>query len=290
VPPVNFRVFSGCSSIFNGVIMKPGRLKWILGAMLFAAVAVYCAYLFMPRPAPKNVPRLAAGMEIFRNGQSSRDAAVMEKALRLFEDTCMKEPGSYEAWHMKSLTELHLLLHSRDVRDTEGEAVFSRAAEHSAMKVTALQSTFPEAYAMLAAVTALRPPQRGQTAAVRRYEKLALMLGGNNPRVHYLLGLRYYLSRGRLRNPDRAEELFLKAAGLFEREPPGARAFNFPSWGHAASLEHLGDIHEERGDVQAAAGYYRRALAVNPFLEPVRRSLQDLKDARSGTAPQGKSP
>ena len=111
------------------------------------------------------------------------------------------------------------------------------------------------------------------------------MLGAENPRVHYVIGLRYYQGRGRLKNEDKAEQLFLTASELYEHEPPGAKAFNFPSWGHAASLMHLGDIHRRRGDEQAAAGYYRRALAVNPFLESVREALQTLKDA--GVAADG---
>lgn len=261
------------------MIMKAAKLKWFWGTVLIAAAGVYCAYLFLPHPSPKNVPRLAVGMDLFRNGQVKGNEAEMRKALRFSEDICQKEPGSYEAWHMKSVTEMHLMLLSLVQRDAESAEKYSMASEYSAMKVTALQSKFSEPYAVLAAVTALRPAKRGQAAAVRRYESLALMLGAENPRVHYLIGLRYYQGRGRLKNEDKSEQLFLMASELYEREPPGAKAFNFPSWGHDASLMHLGDIYRRQGDEQAAAGYYRRALAVNPFLESVRADLQTLKDA-----------
>ena len=124
--------------------------------MLVAAAGVYCANLFLPHPSPRNVPRLAAGMDLFRNGQVRRNEAEMQKALRFFEDFCRKEPGSYEAWHMKSVTEMHLMLQSLVRRDAESAEKYSMASEYSAMKVTALQSKFSEPYAVLAAVTAVR--------------------------------------------------------------------------------------------------------------------------------------
>lgn len=249
--------------------MKAGKIKWLLGAGLAMAFVLHCAWLFWPRPDPRNVPRLVTGMELFDEGQAKGDAGRLQKALRSFEEICETDPRSYQAWHMKSLTEFHLLLLNQ--KDAEE---YGRAAEQSAKKVTSLQDKFAEPYALLAALTAMNPAKRGPSAEVRRFEGLALMLGGNNPRVNYLIGIRYHLGRERLKNEKMAEELFLKASDLFEREPPGARAFSFPPWGHDRCLQYLGDICRARRETNKAADYYRRALAVNPFLTSATESLR----------------
>ncbi|MGD9874077.1 MAG: tetratricopeptide repeat protein [Kiritimatiellia bacterium] len=257
------------------------KIKRCAGAALAAGAVLYCVYLFLPHPTPRNVPRLVAGMEIFSDGQTKENAEQLENALRIFEQACETDSRSYEAWHMRCVTEFHLLLlnRGRSGRPAEEETgKYSSAVEHSALKVTSLQSKFAEPYALLAAVTGMRAAKRGSAAAVRRYDSLALMLGSDNPRVHYLTGIRYHLGRGRQHNEDKAEEMFLKASELFEREPPGARPFNFPSWGHDRCLMYLGDIQLGRGDRKKAAGFYRRALAVNPFLKPAREALKKLSD------------
>jgi tetratricopeptide (TPR) repeat protein len=127
----------------------------------------------------------------------------------------------------------------------------------------------PECHALLSALLGIQIADHPATAVWRgpqvlRHQRLALLNGPDNPRVHYLIGSGYYHAPGLLGDRKQALVHFLKAEGLFEKEAATAGDPLQPRWGRSSCLTFTGRLYEEAGDRDKAVTCYRNALEANP--------------------------
>ena len=249
------------------------------------AAGLLASSLFAP-PAHARAPaRLLQGMSLLEQGMNQWDQNRLDQALQHFEISVQKRPEEYEAWYLKGLTEFHLMLLHKSRTTGEDKKLAENlrdAAEYSTDRVLALKSDFGEACALKAVLLGMAIAEHPLTAVWRgprlqKFQKKALALDPQNPRIWYLMGMSHHFAPGPFGSQEKAKEYLLHSAELFEHDQPGRRAFSYPAWGHAHCLMFLGEISREQGNNTEAAVYYRRALAVNPHLDGVRTLLKELQ-------------
>ncbi len=258
-------------------ILKSGRML---------AAGLLLAGCFTMQSEARTPPRLRQGMTLFEEGLNRWDQEQLKQALDLFDKAVEQKPDQYKAWFMKGLTEFHLMLLHRS-RGADADKTLSAdlrdAAEHSMDRVLSLNRDFGEACALKAVLLGMAIAEHPLTAIWRgprlqKLQKRALELDPENPRIWYLMGVSYHLAAGRFGSEVKALEYLTRADELFERDEPGRRAFHYPAWGHAHCLMFLGEIHREQNDKKEAERFYRKALAVNPYLDGVRKLLKEVRE------------
>ncbi|MGD9874081.1 MAG: tetratricopeptide repeat protein [Kiritimatiellia bacterium] len=255
--------------------------RGIVTAAAGLLAAVLCAL-----PAYARAPaQLLQGMSLLEAGLNRWDQSGLEQALEHFDRTVQKNPMQYEAWYMKGLAEFHLMLLHESLgiaTNRELTAKLRDAAEHSMDRVLSLKKDFGEACALKAVLLGMAIAEHPLTAVWRgprlqKLQKKAFALDPENPRIWYLMGMSRHFAPRPFGSEEKAKEYLLHSAELFEHDQPGRRTFNYPAWGHAHCLMFLGEICREQGNKKEAARYYRKALAVNPHLDGVRKLLKEMK-------------
>ena len=118
---------------------------------------------------------------------------------------------------------------------------------------------------------------KGMTLGMKIYEYfgMAFEKEPENPRVNLLKGSSDLHTPEEFGGgPDRAIETLTKAVALFEKEK--IKDPMKPSWGKEEAYTFLGMAYKQKGDVDKAREFFKKALEVNPEFGLARDELRQL--------------
>jgi tetratricopeptide (TPR) repeat protein len=228
-----------------------------------------------------------AGVEEFEAAYEAWDAARFAAAAELFRRACTATPANPTNFYWLGTAHFHLMLQLESApksrtNETAAKAAFdgALAAHSTAVKLDESQA---ESHAMLGTLSGMKI--KGNLIRAARYgprtvrhREMALKHGASNPRVQYLLGTgRFYTAKKRSEWGD-ALRIFQTAEMLFQAEATKVAAPLEPRWGYGTCLTFIGRTYELLGQREAAAGYFRKALARHPADRVAKIGLARVTD------------
>lgn len=234
---------------------------------------------------PVRASELQEGIDRFREGRRTWNAAEMEAARRQFAAIVKKRPADYEPRYWNGVCGFYLLLcygleDSTGYDSQKAEALLDPLGEELKAAIDRKPDE-AECRALLSSVYGFRILMNPFSAVwngprVLSLQGDALENEPDNPRVHYVIGAGYFRAPKIFRNVDKARDLLEKADRLFENQPtPDA---DDPRWGRAECKGLLGDLYREQGEPDSARTFYRAALELNPNYLPARTALKEMDD------------
>ena len=209
-----------------------------------------------------------------------------KKAENIFQDAIDAQPEEFRAWYWKGTALFHqatYYLHARE-RDkdpnlgencvNEGIKILTRAIEENPQ--------FSESYALRGVLRGMNIKLNPWTAfsqgpRVKSDREKALSLSPENPRVHYLTGISFWMAPHILGGKKHALPHLMKAEKLYESEMLLKRSPMEPAWGYPTCLAFIGDVYWEQGKYSQARIYYEKALSVNPHEKLAREGLEKIR-------------
>jgi tetratricopeptide (TPR) repeat protein len=215
----------------------------------------------------------SSGIVEFTAAYQSWDGGRFGTAAELFRQACAREPDSSVNFYWQGAAWFHRLLQLRG--EPAADATTKAAAVAMEKSLAALETAVQldgrqaECHAMLGTLYGMQI-QGSVLGALRfgpsvaKHQKLALQYGADNPRVRYLLGAGLFHTATDEASRREALTTLLAADKLFAAEARRpARRFD-PRWGHDSCLTFIGRTYEMLGPREAAAAYFRKALALHP--------------------------
>lgn len=253
------------------------RLCMRLAAMLVLPLVVGSGGEAEPDP-------LAAAVSGFRQAYDAWDAADMEASALRLAHLSQSFPERPQAHVWFGVARLHTVLHRLGGTDPVPAAVLD-AAIADLGEALARRGDEAELHALLATLYGLRTRSGGTLSAMRHgrlfrsHFDRALLLGPDNPRVHYLYGKSLLEGPALLGGEARAREHFRKAAAGFRAERDRADQALSPFWGEAETFTTIGRMHVEDGNLVEAEAAFAEALRRKPRHAPARTGLKGIRQA-----------
>ncbi len=149
-----------------------------------------------------------------------------------------------------------------------------QAAEVQIHEALALDDKFSEADILEALIEAeafaLNPKESTSSTNVASILDRARILDPKNPRLLLAQGIVDFRSPGTREGAGNAENELKQAGEQFEKEPS---AKSWPNWGYAETFAWLGQVLQQKSDVNGARQSYQRALAIQPDYKWVSATL-----------------
>jgi len=222
--------------------------------------------------APEQTNTLARGVVAFSAAFDAWSYEGFVDAANIFAASAQAAPTSFSAFYWQGVAEFHALLWCGK---QEGGELPAKASQRLGNAMAAFEAGLrlrpadAECHALLSVLLGMQIDRHPATALWRgpnvlRHQRLAMINGPDNPRVHYLIGAGYYHAPGFLADRKQALDHFLKAEALFEKEAAAVRGALQPRWGRSSCLTFTGRLYQEAGERDKAIAYYRKALVANP--------------------------
>ncbi|MEI7880769.1 MAG: hypothetical protein WCI95_07830 [bacterium] len=247
--------------------------------MKYGVSLVMCCGLFaMTGPAQMSATptnQLMMGVGTFCTAFDDWSYEGFVAASELFAAVAQSNSTSFPAFYWQGVADFHAVLRcgkpeSGEVRTRTTQRLQRlERATNAFEEGLRLKPDDPECHALLSVLLGVQIADHPATALWRgpqmlRHQRLALMNGPDNPRVHYLIGAGYYHAPGFLGDRKLALVYFLKAEALFEKEEDAVREPLQPRWGRSSCLTFTGRLFQDAGEHDKAVAYYRKALESNP--------------------------
>jgi tetratricopeptide (TPR) repeat protein len=249
--------------------------------------------LLFPPPAPGSAaPKdafeemIRRGIEILRRADEEWSLEGFREAAAVFQRSIEQVPRDERGYYWKGVALFHEAVFSLHAREEDRD---SRSGERAVREGLDMLSrsiernrAFSESYALRGVLRGMRIKQNAWTVpvhgpGVRSDRERALELDPENPRVHYLTGVSFWMAPEILGGSERALAHFLEAERLFDEEARRDSGPCDPTWGRSICLAFTGNYYAVRGMSTKAAAYYRKALRVNPNDALARKGLKKTK-------------
>ncbi len=212
---------------------------------------------------------LSAGVAEFKAAYQAWDGTRFSAASELFRQTTTNACASATHFYWLGASEFHVML---QLQHSPGSATNKAAAEkalgaalEALSQAVKLDEKHAESHALIGTLYGMKingSALRGAWFGPRlvRHRDLAVALGAENPRVHYLIGMCQYHTASTPTAWKEALTTLLAAEKLFETESKHANHTIAPRWGRSSCLTFIGQTYERLGQKVKAAEYFRRAL------------------------------
>jgi tetratricopeptide (TPR) repeat protein len=251
-----------------------------------SAIAVFAAILTMSAfPAAAQsaeaVKALQAAKAQLQTGINTWEADPLLKARDLFLACLLKLDKPHPAFlYYAALADYRLGSYylsaeapiEADRFVTEGEDFITKALE--------ADPEFGEATSLYGFLLGIEVALHQERAITLGFKSLSLINVGiekdpSNPRTHLMKGMYLlYVPEAFGGGPDNSIPSLEKALSLFEPKPAGDPLK--PSWGKDECLAYLGECWHQKGDLDKARDYFKKALALNPDLYYARYLLDEI--------------
>ena len=220
---------------------------------------------------PQTVIRLETAVTRGDSAELKVLKASFDEALRADQVPAALNPvvryaSAYADWRLSALP---------DVTGEEKDDCLSEATR-KLKEITESSDRFAEAHALLGSVYGMRigrSPWTGMVLGPRSSAAIerAVALEPDNPRIllQQALGA-FHTPRMFGGSKEKAEALLRRSIAAFERETEDTA---WPNWGRADAHIWLGQVLQDKGDLDGAREAYQRALAVAPEHAWVRHVL-----------------
>jgi tetratricopeptide (TPR) repeat protein len=241
---------------------------------------VMCCVLFLfagpLRTAASPTNQLVLGVDTFSRAFDDWSFEGFVAASDLFAAVAQATPILFPAFYWQGVADFHAVLWCAKPERGEARTKAAQRLQRLERACNAFEAGLklkpddPECHALLSALLGVQIADHPATAIwrgplVMRHQRLALLHGPDNPRVHYLIGSGFYHAPSFLGDRKQALVHFLKAEALFEKEADAVRDPLQPRWGRSSCLTFTGRLYQETGDHDKAVVYFQKALEANPL-------------------------
>jgi hypothetical protein len=230
-----------------------------------------------------------AGVAEFTAAYQTWDGARFGAAAELFRQACTNAPTSSICFYWLGAAQFHRLLQLRGLPASRTNTLAADAAMDAALGAleiaVKLDERHAETHALLGTLYGMKIDGNLLQAArfgprVVKYQKKALELGAENPRVRYLLGTCQFHTAKKPAAQREALATLLVAEKLFAAEAQRTTGPLEPRWGHSSCLTFIGRTYELLGERAKAEDYFRRALALHPADHVAKEGLARVTEKK----------
>jgi tetratricopeptide (TPR) repeat protein len=208
------------------------------------------------------------------------------KAENIFQRAIDAQPDDFMAWYWKGTALFHqatYYLHARkkDKVPNLGEKCVDEGIKSLSRSIEE-NPRFSESHALRGVLRGMKINLNRWTVfshglGVKSDRDKAIELSPENPRVHYLTGISFWMAPDILGGKKHALPHLMKAEKLYESEMLKERSPLEPNWGYHTCLAFIGDVYCEQRKYSQARIYYEKALSVNPYEKLAREGLEKIR-------------
>jgi imidazolonepropionase-like amidohydrolase len=239
-------------------------------------------YLPSTAMSPATREKIIRAKETLKKGVNTWDPALMKKARDGLLNIIAKDKnGSFYPFYYTALCDYRLATYYLTLAQMYKAGPYIKEGQDYLKKIMELNPDFGELdafYAYMLGFEIALNPEKAMSLGFQTYQYFgkAFEKSPDNPRVHYLKGVSdLYTPQEYGGGADAAIKTLTKSVELFKKETVEDPVL--PSWGKDEAYTFLGIAYNQKGDQHKAAGYFQKALEINPEFIMARDELEKIK-------------
>ena len=229
---------------------------------------------------------LADGIILFRNAYITWNVEQFKEAEKQIEMSIAQGIKNHLPHYWKGVINFHLVnLHlwgTKEVADKRKGTIYINRAIESLKKALQHNDRDPESLALTGTLYGIKIYQKPYLALFLGPKAFKMIEAGldiepENPRIHYLIGMRYlftpkYLGGG----VKKGLSYLLNAHTFFEKEADMKSGPCEPRWGYSTCLNFIGKTYMKLNNSKEAEHYFKKVLTINPKDKLAKSGLDEL--------------